>query len=201
MHILHLSDTHNSHRQLSNLPAADIIIHSGDISFSGTGEEVMDFIEWFKTLNYEFKIFVAGNHDFALDGKAPERIQRFLPENCYYLCNSGVTINGINFWGIPLFFSADANGDYLQQINSIPNNTDILISHRPPFGILDNSDNVSYGCRDLLQKVTETLPQYHLFGHIHDACGIEKHGQTVFVNAAVLDAEYRLLNKPILFEI
>jgi predicted phosphodiesterase len=76
MQILHLSDTHNQHRQLGNLPAADVIIHSGDITFAGTGDEVLDFIEWFGSLSYQYKIFIAGNHDYALEGKAPERIQR-----------------------------------------------------------------------------------------------------------------------------
>lgn len=201
MRILHLSDTHNCHRQLNNLPAADIIIHSGDISFVGTGEEVLDFIEWFGALNYKYKIFIAGNHDYTLGGKVPERIQRFLPENCYYLCYNGIAINGINFWGVPFFFSEEVNDNSTLQINSIPDNTDILITHRPPFGVLDNSYNISYGCSDLLQKVTEISPRYHLFGHIHDAYGIEKHKNTTFANAAVLDAEYRLINEPILFEI
>lgn len=201
MRILHLSDTHNSHRQLNNLPAADIIIHSGDISFAGTGEEVLDFIEWFGALNYKYKIFIAGNHDYALDGKVPERIQRFLPENCYYLCNSGVAINGVNLWGVPFFFSEEMNENNHLHINSIPDNTDILITHRPPFGVLDNSNNFAYGCRVLLQKVTEIRPRYHLFGHIHDAFGIEKHEYTTFVNAAVVDAEYQLRNEPILFKL
>ncbi|MBF6598498.1 MAG: metallophosphatase domain-containing protein [Fermentimonas sp.] len=201
MNILHLSDTHNLHRQLSNMPAADIIVHSGDISFAGTGEEVLDFIEWFGNLDYKYKIFIAGNHDLALERKAPERIQRFLPQNCYYLCNSGVTINGINFWGVPFFFSEELEENYRQELNLIPDNTDILITHRPPHGLLDNSSNFSYGCPHLLQKVAEIRPQYHLFGHIHDAYGIVKQVPTTFANAAVVDTQYRLLNKPFVLKV
>jgi predicted phosphodiesterase len=55
MRILYLSDTHNLHRQLSNLPTADIIIHSGDVSMAGTGKEVVDFIDWFTALNSNIK--------------------------------------------------------------------------------------------------------------------------------------------------
>ena len=91
MHILHLSDTHGKHHLLQNLPAADIIIHSGDMSWAGKPEEVLDFVEWFGGLNYQYKIFIAGNHDYCLDRKKTQRIQRFLPENCFYLYNSGVT--------------------------------------------------------------------------------------------------------------
>ena len=68
MRILHISDTHNSHKLLENLPNADIIIHSGDVSFSGSDNEVLDFLNWFCDLDYANKIFVAGNHDDCLYG-------------------------------------------------------------------------------------------------------------------------------------
>lgn len=31
MKILQISDTHNQHRQLTDLPAADVIVHCGDL--------------------------------------------------------------------------------------------------------------------------------------------------------------------------
>lgn len=201
MRILHLSDTHSHHRQLTDLPSADIIIHSGDVSVAGTGKEVIDFIEWFGTLDYEFKIFLAGNHDYCLDGKDIEIIQRLLPENCFYLCNSGITIGGIKFWGVPFFFSDDISGEYHNMITQIPADIDILISHRPPLGILDNADNIAFGCTDMLRRVLEIRPRYHLFGHIHDAYGIEKTKDTTFVNAALVDENYRLTNSPFIFDI
>lgn len=83
----------------------------------------------------------------------------------------------------------------------IPKETNVLITHRPPFGILDRANNITYGCPDLLQKVLEINPRYHLFGHIHDAYGIQEIGDTTFVNAALVDEGYRLLNKPFVFEI
>ena len=201
MRLLHISDTHNLHRQLNNLPAADIIVHSGDISYAGTGQEVVDFVEWFGALDYQYKIFIAGNHDYCLEEKDVKAIQRFLPENCFYLCNSGVEIEGLKFWGIPFFFSDDVSGQYLNMIAQIPAGTDVLISHRPPLGILDNTNNISYGCPDLLQKILEVRPRYHLFGHIHDAYGIEESKYTTFANAALVDENYRLLNNPIVFDI
>lgn len=201
MHILHLSDTHSFHRQLGSLPAADIIIHSGDISFAGTGDEIVDFINWFIELDYQYKIFIAGNHDFALEGKSPNILQTYLPNNCYYLYNSGVKINDILFWGIPFFLFPEEDFLYNNEINRIPNDTDILITHQPPHGILDHSGNKSFGSMHLHQKVTEIKPRYHLFGHIHDAYGTEKHAETTFSNAAMVDAQYQLVNNPILFEI
>ena len=85
IHILHLSDTHGKHHELRNLPNADVIIHSGDISFAGSENEVMDFIEWFGALPYKYKIFIAGNHDDCLFGATVDG----LPQNCFYICNSG----------------------------------------------------------------------------------------------------------------
>ena len=201
MCILHLSDTHNLHHELQKLPPADIIIHSDDISMAGTGKEVMDFINWFTALDYKYKIFIAGNHDYCLEGKQQDVIQSFLPDNCYYLYNSGVTIRGVNFWGVPFFFSDEVSGSYKQSIVQIPKETNVLITHRPPFGILDRANTITYGCPDLLQKVLEINPRYHLFGHIHDAYGIQETGDTTFVNAALVDEGYRLLNKPFVFEI
>lgn len=201
MRILHISDTHNLHQNLQKLPPADIIIHSGDMSMAGTGKEVMDFINWFTALKYKYKIFIAGNHDYCLEGKQQGVIQSFLPDNCYYLYNSGVTIGGVNFWGVPFFFSDEVSGSYKQSIVQIPKDTNILITHRPPFGILDRANNITYGCLDLLQKVLEIKPRYHLFGHIHDAYGIQETRGTTFVNAALVDEGYRLLNKPLVFEI
>jgi len=168
---------------------------------AGTGEEVMDFINWFIALDYKYKIFIAGNHDYCLEGKRQEIIQSFLPENCYYLCNSGITIEGWSFWGIPFFFSDDVSGNYKQSITQIPNETDIIITHRPPFGIMDRSNNTTYGCPDLLQVVLEVTPRYHLFGHIHDAYGIKKIDETFFVNGSLVDEEYRLLNHPFVLDI
>ena len=201
MRILHLSDTHGFHQRLNNLPKADIIIHSGDVSMAGASSEVVDFIEWFSELDYRYKIFIGGNHDDVLDGKDREIIQGFLPDNCFYLYNSGVTIDGIKFWGIPFFFSNDVNGDSLEVMSQIPLDTDILITHRPPLGVLDNSANITYGCPDLFDAVSNIRPQYHLFGHIHDAYGIEKSEHTTFVNASVVDENYRLANTPFVFDI
>jgi Icc-related predicted phosphoesterase len=200
MRILHLSDTHNLHRQLTNLPDADVIIHSGDCSMEGTGKEIIDFIEWFGALDYRYKIFIAGNHDYCLEGKKVEVIQCYLPENCFYLCHSGITICGIKFWGVPFFFSDEESSEYLNMITQIPTDTDILISHRPPLGILDNTNNITYGCPDLLLKALAIRPGYHLFGHIHKAYGIEKSKYTTFANASMVDEDYKLLNSPFVFD-
>ena len=197
MLILHLSDTHSKHHELHNLPPADIIIHSGDISFAGSENEVMDFIEWFGALPYKYKIFIAGNHDDCLFGAKIDG----LPDNCFYLCNSSVIIDGIKFYGIPMFMEDAMSGDYDRNIQKISGDIDILITHQPPYGILDSSANIHFGDRKLLEIVLKTRPKYHLFGHIHGAYGIEKSEDTTFVNAAILSENYELMYEPILLKI
>ena len=197
MLILHLSDTHSKHHELRNLPPADIIIHSGDISFAGSENEVMDFIEWFGALPYKYKLFIAGNHDDCLFGATLDG----LPQNCFYLCNSSVTIQGVKFYGLPMFMADAMSGDYDTNIQKIPFDTNVLITHQPPYSVLDNSANINYGDPNLLHKVLQTKPKYHLFGHIHKAYGIEKSEHTTFVNAAMLSEDYQIINEPILLKI
>ena len=192
MQILHLSDTHNRHNQLSNLPAADLLIHSGDFSCDGTVEEVLDFIRWFGALPYKYKIFVAGNHDDCLfeaqiDG---------LPDGCYYLCNSSIEIENIKFHGIPMFTADLVSGKCSKHVSEIPSDTNVLITHQPPFGLLDISEGINYGYLDLLYAVLKIRPDYHLFGHIHGSYGISENKHTQFSNASLVDMHYKLVNQP-----
>ena len=68
MRILHLSDTHNCHHRLRDLPEADVVVHSGDFCMVGTEQEALDFLNWFCDLPYKHKIFICGNHDDCLYG-------------------------------------------------------------------------------------------------------------------------------------
>ncbi|MBA5628987.1 metallophosphatase domain-containing protein [Moheibacter lacus] len=199
MHLLHLSDSHNQHRSLENLPEADIIVHSGDFSFAGTRAEFLDFLNWFLGLDYQHKIFIGGNHDYFLEGKSQKDIQKMLPKNCHYLFHSGVTIENIKFWGVPMFVSEDIDGSYFRKIKRIPKNTDILISHNPPFGILDLDGKINFVCKSLGEKIVEIKPKFHLFGHIHNAFGIEKSKHTTFSNASILNGNYEFQNLPNIF--
>ncbi len=197
MTILHLSDTHGKHHLLTNLPKADIIIHSGDITFGGSEEEVEEFIDWFCKLDYKHKIFIAGNHDnWLYDNHVGT-----LPDNCHYLHHSGVVINGIKFWGTPLFLEEMLFENPDDKITIIPTDIDVLISHEPPFDILDYSAKVKYGSKSLLNKVLDIKPRYHLFGHIHDEYGIHQTEHTIFSNAAILDEWYEMKNEPVLLQI
>lgn len=195
MRILHLSDTHGMHHRLKDLPPADIIVHSGDGSEEGEMDEILDFLDWFFNLDYKHKIFVAGNQDLSLDGGNIEN----LPKDCHYLHHSGVEIEGIKFWGVPYFLSDELEGSFQLIMNPIPDETDILISHRPPLGILDFEDGNHVGCYTLYKSAMNVCPRYHLFGHVHAGYGIKSSKYTTFINASLLRDD-EIKNKPILFE-
>lgn len=209
MKILYLSDTHEVHRHLTNLPKADMIIHGGDVSYRGGTDEVEDFIDWFSNLDYQYKVFIAGNHDFYFEGKLQHMIQKILSKNTFYLCDSGITIEEINIWGSPISpsffdwaFNRDRGEEILRHWKRIPKNTDILITHTPAYGILDyTTRGVNVGCENLLNVINEIKPKYHLSGHIHESYGIEKKEHTTFINGSVLNENYELANEPMIFNI
>lgn len=193
MTILHLSDTHGKHCDLGDMPQADVLVHSGDFTMGGSDSEALDFLEWFCELPYKHKIFIAGNHDdcmldATLDG---------LPDNVHYLHDSGITINGVSFYGAPMLVRC-ANGEMqlVEHYERIPGNVDVLITHRPPLGILDGNGPIHYGSAALLSKVAAVKPRLHLFGHIHNARGKTKTQGTRFFNSSVCDDNYNIAAEP-----
>ncbi len=197
MKILHLSDTHGCHHRLQDLPEADVVVHSGDFCMVGSEAEAIDFLNWFCDLPYAYKIFICGNHDDCLYGANIDG----LDPNVHYLCNSGVEIDGIKFYGVPMFMTDCVTDRQAKNIVKIPADTNVLITHSPASGILDFDDNINYGDEQLLTKVMEVHPRLHLFGHIHAQHGIlTEHGIT-FSNGAIMNAGYTTLNLPNLLEI
>jgi len=206
MKFIALSDTHGKHRLLKNLPAADVIIHAGDVSVNGYDHSVQDFLNWFSKLDYAHKIFIAGNHDRFFEDEPAGLIKRIIPDNVVYLNDSGICINGINIWGSPITpwfynwaFNRERGKDISKHWKLIPANTDILITHGPPYGILDRVSHGHVGCEELLKKVKSVKPRVHVFGHIHEAYGSFENKNTRFINASVLDNEYDLKNPPVEF--
>ena len=197
MKILHLSDTHGSHHRLRELPDADVIVHSGDFCMVGSEQEAIDFLNWFCELPYGHKIFICGNHDDFLYGANIDG----LDNNVHYLCNSAIEIDGVKFYGVPMFMNDCITDRQSRNYATIPTDTDILITHSPAFGILDFDDDINYGSEELLQAVTNVNPRIHLFGHIHKQHGITTIGTTTFSNGAIMNDDYSILNHPNIIEI
>lgn len=200
--ILHLSDTHGQHKNLKSLPEADIIVHSGDFTFAGSEEEAYDFMNWFCNLPYKHKIFIAGNHDMCMYGA--DHIDG-LSRNVHYLYNNSVVIDGIKFYGIPMFMEDCMDGNLDVFINNIPDDTDVLITHMPPKGTCDLADYEKgpehRGNATLAELLKKLHPTCHLFGHEHDAYGKTIKENVIYSNACVVDSRYNLINNPTIINI
>jgi Icc-related predicted phosphoesterase len=189
MRIICISDTHSYHDK-TVVPNGDILIHAGDITRHGALEDVESFDRWLGTLPHRHKLAVCGNHDFCFQDQAAEARRRIT--NAIYLEDDAITIEGIKVYGTPWqpwfggwAFNLERGPEIAAKWALIPDDTQILITHGPPEGILDrNNWGEHCGCRDLLDRVMEVSPRLHVFGHIHEAAGRLDIGGTTFVNAS-----------------
>ena len=216
MKVVCISDTHNFHNHV-DVPDGDILIHAGDFTLAGSLSEVLDFNDWLGTLDHTYKIIIAGNHDRCLGQN--DTLGFKMITNGTYLMNSGIDIDGIKIWGSPLTpafkgmrggltFYADRDGKAMKRTwQGMPKKIDILITHGPPYGILDYvlygaDSGLHVGDGMLAGKVIERKPRYHIFGHIHEGYGTFKADYgTKFINCSVVNASYNVVNKPIEFKI
>lgn len=81
----------------------------------------------------------------------------------------------------------------------IPQDTDVLITHGPPRGILDGASQrkKQQGCDRVLAPVRRLRPRLHVFGHIHEPYGVFRSPSTLFVNAALAGPDYSVTRRPI----
>lgn len=188
--IVAISDTHAHHEGLA-LPDGDILVHAGDCTRRGALEDLEAFNDWLGRLPHRHKIIIAGNHDFCFE-RTPDESRR-LVTNAIYLQDEAIVIEGIKIWGSPWqpwFFDWAFNLYRGQPIAAkwalIPNDTQLLITHGPPAGILDRTySDYNVGCADLLERVLQIKPRLHVFGHIHEAAGQREIRETTFVNASI----------------
>jgi Icc-related predicted phosphoesterase len=208
-----LSDTHTFYEEVSVQPA-DVLIHAGDWNCYYS-KSLKKFIKWLKKQPVKHCVVVAGNHDKFAEQENKKTREYFEKAGIHYLENSGVEIDGVKFWGSPYtpkfmnwWFMSERGDKILTHWKKIPAGTDVLITHGPPFGILDgdyyaNGDlKANVGCMDLLNMVKELKPKLHVFGHIHADYGVEQREETLFVNCALCAASgiNRIVNAPMIFD-
>ena len=200
--ILHLSDTHARHRELTSLPMADIVVCTGDFTSDGSEEQALDFMNWLCDLPHPHKIFIAGNHDHCMYGYD---VVEGLPDNVHYLYYNSVTIGGLKFHGVPLFMDDIANGTFQHQIHHIPTDTDVLLTHGPSYCVCDLADYgrgaEHRGDPELAREIAKLKLLYHLFGHEHDTYGLARIEGTTYSNAALADIHGNLARSPRLLHV
>lgn len=222
--IVLISDTHNKHNKLV-IPECDILIHAGDYSFQGTDSEIRNFYKWLNKQPAKHIVSIQGNHEKGWEAD-PENGKYIALNECprVNLLEDNMTIiNGINIYGspwTPYFHNWAYNAGrtiseaahYRKPLISdiwekIPEDTDILVTHGPPYDILDelqyiNGDSKGefVGCVELRKRIEQVRPDLHVFGHIHCQYG-EKHiDGTSYYNASNCSEIYSIDNPPIVVE-
>ena len=99
MRLVAVADTHTFQEDLE-VPDGDVFIHAGDICRGGTLGELAPSAAWIRSLPHPHKIVVAGNHDWCFV-REPEQALALFGPGVTYLEDSGVEIEGIQFWGSP----------------------------------------------------------------------------------------------------
>ena len=199
MRIICVSDSHELHRELV-VPPGDMLIHAGDLTFfSKRRSMIRDFNDWLGELQHRYKVVIPGNHEFAFEQDARVRDEI---TNAILLINESAEVGSHVVWGSPITpmyggaFGLSAPKDRIRLYRTIPANAEILITHTPPYGVLDvPPDSTEHaGCPELRNAVERLRPRLHVFGHIHGAYGRVSIADTIFVNAALFgelgDMEY-----------
>lgn len=206
MKITIISDTHGQHDRLPNLQG-DVLVHCGDFGASlSDDEEVLDQIDaWFAQQDFTHILCTGGNHDFGIQQRIARNQTVF--QHARYLQDEAFEFQGIRFYGAP--WIPDMTGwpfylgsmDLARKWALIPENTDVLITHTPPYGILDMPRMMRHhaGCRELRPRVAAIRPRIHCFGHIHASYGRLEQEGTEYINAST--ASGTRITPPVIIEL
>ena len=228
--LVFISDTHAQHRLLGPLPRGDLLVHAGDFTDRRPprAEEYTDFVDWFSSQPHPHKIMISGNRDNFMDTETSTRhdiksgfwmrqVQEYVKGNRRIkyledeLCEIPVEDDkAIRIYGSPwtALYGKPGKGfqvartELAAKWTGIPGGVDILVTHMPPHGVLDqNTGQVRAGCPALAATVlTRLRPRIHVFGHIHESAGFKRIGETLFINAASKIPKSKLLNKPVIVD-
>ncbi len=204
--VVFLSDTHGLHDKIS-VPDGDILIHAGDFCNHGTMEEVAAFGKWLRSLPHKHKIVVAGNHDWPFQRK-PSTARETLGDGAdgiVYVEDAEVQVEGFRIYGSPWqpefcdwAFNLPREGWELRaKWAAIPDGLDILVTHGPPSGVLDDTPyDPHVGCEELAKVLPGKAPRVHAFGHVHHSYGECRVFGTLFLNCSTCDEGYNPVNAP-----
>ncbi|KAG2366823.1 Metallo-dependent phosphatase-like protein [Suillus spraguei] len=196
-----ISDTHS---RTFRIPTGDVLLHAGDLSSWGSLSQLFITVEWLKSLDHPMKMritlicngpsMVAGNHDVRLKLKRYQEVQQARTyvrsqtaaglhyiehEPFRFMLSSGREWKVYGSPAAPVYargsFQYETTDEARVIYNRIPKDTDILITHTPPFMTLDRTSKGKHaGCHVLSNKLAELWNcRLHVFGHIHECAGAQ----------------------------
>lgn len=224
---MRITCTADLHGNFPELSGGDLLIIAGDITGNDSVKAWIAFFDWLRAQKYRKKIYIGGNHDNFLTQCCTNEEARSLPvpieDGFEYLCDNGTEFEGLKIWGSPWTktfpnmnprckaFTVDTEKELFEKWSLIPEDTDILITHSPPYGMFDEV-KCSYtghykhvGSTSLISKWADLEAKIHIFGHIHEDYGVisdhDGHRLVYYINASHVNELYEPVNKPIDIEI
>lgn len=210
-----ISDLHGHYPKLEG---GDLLIIAGDLTARDTEKEYLEFIDWIVKQQYRRKVVIPGNHDTFLEKDHKEE-GYFFHTNRHdeyfdfdYLIDSGEEFEGLKIFGSPwtkrfkgmnpncMAFTCETEEELFDKWKFIPHDVDILITHSPPWTILDKTkEETQVGSTGLMGLLTYAFrPKLWVFGHIHESYGQETfRDSTICVNASQVNERYEPVNKPV----
>ena len=201
MNILAISDVHDRFDEfrVEDLPDADVCVVAGDLTNYGTRKtgSIAAARRWLTDLGQRYIVFwIPGNHDIGVVASTFGS-----PDNVTCLLNKTITHEGLTWRGVSLsvcytFPELAEQWDYMT-VNEAEEKAafdfeavDIVISHSPPFGVLDSGGWVlgrgkeNYGSPALAEYITRHSPRLVICGHVHEGWGHAQIGSTEVYNVA-----------------
>lgn len=222
--IVMISDTHMRHNHLTGkIPECDLLIHAGDMTGRGALEDVLATYDWLEEQPARHIVTIPGNHEKGWEQNLHKYNREIKDRHpaIHALIDQSVVIEGIKIHGSPItpFFYDWAwnrsrgpvvDTHYIHgRVKSamsiqphwdlIPEDTQILVTHGPPFGIRDTVYQIDgmtpreqVGCHYLMETIQKRLKslKLHVFGHIHGSSGVTMKDGVIFVNASICDEQY-----------
>jgi predicted phosphodiesterase len=194
LRIVVVSDTHGMEDTLpldnsdGKLPDGDLLLHLGDFAIDrGPVQAYLEsFDKWLAKQPHKYKIVLRGNHD-------PRRLHFPISGATVVTSPQSLKIGVFQFYLVPFTRSLT--------VRSMPRTCDVVLSHVPPRGLLDN--HYMYLDRHVgditirrgVERMKGGPPTLWLCGHIHEGRGstryafVEDNGkETLLVNAANANA-------------
>jgi 3',5'-cyclic AMP phosphodiesterase CpdA len=201
------------------MPPGDVLLVAGDFTGRGKPHEIEDFDSWLAVQPYRVKIVIAGNHDLLFEYK-PQKARQLLTR-ATYLEDTETVLRPTLFdrtgeeWRVRIYgspwqprfydwaFNLDRGSAQLREKwREIPTGVDVLVTHGPPFEIMDHDlRGGRAGCELLREELSRIRPRLHVFGHLHGTCGIVEKNGTIFVNASMADERYEIHREPLVVDL
>ena len=217
MKIYATSDLHGNLEGL-NPDGCEVCVFAGDLDNHGFDDpakhriyiegRVAGFASAFPKVKF---IVVAGNHDIF----KPDSIR--WPRNVICLRDSGCTVGGLKFWGTSTVYAWRKGCKWANAISDaatarrtwgkIPEGTDVLITHMPPY-IPDSSldwgteGQEHDGSRILAEEIQRAKVRCVICGHVHEGDHAKQMlGDTAVFNVSRCDNRHEITYAPVVIEI